>query len=90
MLISPFAQAVEGHEKLRLEMQGALADIPRNLGKISKLTNVQIKRDELHQRADEVLVATFHVLERIIDRLSRTWQGKFGKVADSMNTVTLD
>ncbi|KAJ4419496.1 hypothetical protein N0V82_004941 [Gnomoniopsis sp. IMI 355080] len=43
--------AIEGHEKLRVEMQGSLAEIPRKLGKITKLTNIQIKRDELHQQS---------------------------------------
>lgn len=57
-------------------MQGALADIPRKLDKISRITHIQIQRDQLHLRADEVLVVTFIVLERLIDRLSRTWQGK--------------
>lgn len=72
-------------------MQGALADIPRKLGKISQLTNIHSKREDgLNERANEVLVATFHVLERIIERLSRTWQGKSGKAKYSTKSTKYD
>ena len=69
-------QAMEAHEKLRAGMEQSLARIPKELNKIRTLSNVYIQRDALHRRADEVLVSIFTVLERIIEKLSRTWRGQ--------------
>ncbi|KAL1862621.1 hypothetical protein Daus18300_008418 [Diaporthe australafricana] len=93
--------AMESHEKLRLDMEKSLARIPKELSKIERLSNVYIKRDELHKHADHVLVSIFTVLERIIDRLSRTWKENFsikfkdnaskdqgGTVEEALQTLT--
>lgn len=68
---------MEAHEKLRAGMDQSLVRIPKELNKIRRLSSVYIQRDELHKRADEVLVSIFAVLERIIEKLSRTWKGKW-------------
>lgn len=67
---------MEAHEKLRDAMEQSLARIPKELSKIRRLSNIYIQRDELHRRADEVLVSIFVVLERIIEKLSRSWKGE--------------
>lgn len=66
---------MENHEKLRADMEQSLARIPKELDKIRTLSNVYIQRDELHKHADDVLVSIFTVLERIIEKLSRSWKG---------------
>lgn len=66
---------MEAHEKLRNGMEQSLARIPKELSKIRRLSNVYIQRDELHRRAAEVLVSIFTVLERIIEKISRSWTG---------------
>ncbi|KAL2289204.1 hypothetical protein FJTKL_02232 [Diaporthe vaccinii] len=88
--------AIEAHEKLRAEMEQSLARIPKELNKIRRLSNIYIQRDELHRRADEVLVSIFVVLERIIERLSRSWKesisrrikGDEGSVQDALQTLS--
>lgn len=89
MLILIIHQAMESHEKLRLDMEKSLARIPKELSKIERLSNVYIKRDELHKHADHVLVSIFTVLERIIDRLSRTWKGESPPLYPISATVNL-
>ncbi|KAG6355305.1 hypothetical protein INS49_003266 [Diaporthe citri] len=66
--------ALEAHENLRIEMEQSLAQIPKELKRIRRLNDVYIQRDELHKNADDVLVSIFTVLERIIEKLSRTWK----------------
>ncbi|KAJ4387559.1 hypothetical protein N0V93_008154 [Gnomoniopsis smithogilvyi] len=68
--------AVESQEKLRVDMQETLAKIPAKLSKINRVSGIAIKRDELHVCADDVLIKIFVVLERIIERLSRSWTDK--------------
>lgn len=67
---------MENHEKLRVDMEQSLARIPKELSSIERLSNVHIQRDGLHKHADDVLVSIFTVLERIIEKLSRSWKGK--------------
>lgn len=74
---------MEAHEKLQAEMEKSLARIPEELSKIKTLKNVYIQRDELHKHADDVLVSIFTVLERIIERMSRTWRGKSNSICSS-------
>lgn len=69
-------QALEAHENLRSEMEQCLAQIPKELKRIRTLSDVYIQRDELHKCADDVLVSIFTVLERIIEKFSRTWKGE--------------
>ncbi|KAJ9613388.1 hypothetical protein H2200_003330 [Cladophialophora chaetospira] len=68
--------AVEEHEKFRAAIQKALAEIPRKLSKVQRLSDIPFKPPILHQHADAVLVAIFVVLERIIDWFLKSWLEK--------------
>lgn len=71
-------QAIESHENERVKIQTALSSIPRKLRDVRRLTTVHIMSPELHHRADQLFVSIFHVLERIIDKLSdKGWTVKF-------------
>ncbi|KAK3369282.1 hypothetical protein B0T24DRAFT_580206 [Lasiosphaeria ovina] len=62
--------AVENHENNRAEIQSALADIPRKLETIQRSFEIRIRWPSLHRCANQILLAIFVVLERIIDKLS--------------------
>ncbi|KAK1831940.1 hypothetical protein QBC39DRAFT_349778 [Podospora conica] len=64
--------AVEKHENNRAEIQAVLADIPRKLDGIHRLAEVSIKWPTMHRCADQIFLAIFAVLERIIDKLTMT------------------
>ncbi|KAH7303070.1 hypothetical protein B0I35DRAFT_517535 [Stachybotrys elegans] len=68
--------AVESHETLRVEIQSTLADIPRRLDNVKRLSEVNIKSLELHHCADQLFLSIYIVLERIIDKLSMNWVEK--------------
>ncbi|KAF9881527.1 hypothetical protein CkaCkLH20_00673 [Colletotrichum karsti] len=85
------------HEKKRQSIENALADIPKKLDKIKRLSDVHIKSKRLHGKADGILVATFVVLEEIVNDLTMDWKAKtktkiknFGtedKVADALTLL---
>ncbi len=64
---------MEKHAEQREAIQKFLAEIPDNLERIQRLRDLNITSEKLHQRTDAVLVAIFVVLERIVDRLTRSW-----------------
>ncbi|KAH6962420.1 hypothetical protein BKA56DRAFT_174357 [Ilyonectria sp. MPI-CAGE-AT-0026] len=74
--------AVESHQAQRLEMQAALADIPGKLYEVQRLSKVHRKSPELHQRADELFLSFFVVLERIIEKVSCSWREKIKRNKD--------
>jgi hypothetical protein len=63
------------HEKLRKEIQTALADIPHKLDTVHRLHEVHYKSFRLQSCADTVFISIFGVLERIVDRLSMSFGG---------------
>lgn len=67
---------MEKHENLRKDIHAALADIPRKLNTVHRLTEIHIKSPELHSCTDSVFLSVFIVLERIIDKLSKSFTGK--------------
>jgi len=67
---------VEKHENNRAEIQSILADIPRKLENIQRLSEVAIKFEELHRAANQVFLSIFVTLTAIIDKLSLDTTGK--------------
>lgn len=65
-------QAVEKHKNNRAEIQSVLADIPRKLDEIHRLAEVSIKWPSMHRCADQIFLSIFVVLERIIDKLTKS------------------
>ncbi|KAK0392759.1 hypothetical protein NLU13_2254 [Sarocladium strictum] len=65
--------AVESHERSRMEIQATLADIPRKLNNIQRVSKAHRKTPELHLCADQVFLSIFVVLERIINKLSMSF-----------------
>jgi hypothetical protein len=52
-----------------------LADIPRKLQNLQRLSEVYRQSSNLHMFADEVFISIFVILERIVDRLSMRFGG---------------
>ncbi|RYP23848.1 hypothetical protein DL765_000925 [Monosporascus sp. GIB2] len=67
--------AVEKHVELRDKIQDWLATIPEQLERIQRLSEIHYSSYRLHSFADAVLVSIFGVLERIVNKLTKTWQG---------------
>ncbi|KXX73453.1 hypothetical protein MMYC01_210158, partial [Madurella mycetomatis] len=67
--------AVEKHVELRDQIQDWLVAIPEQLERIQRLSEVHHGSYRLHSFADAVLVSIFNVLERILNKLTKTWQG---------------
>lgn len=67
---------MEEHENLRKDIQAALADIPRKLNNVHRLSDVHVQSLALHSCADSVFLSIFIVLERIINKLSMSFTGK--------------
>lgn len=63
------------HEKRRQAVEDALASIPKKLAMVQRLSDVHVKSELLHERADGVLVAIFVVLEEIVNDLTMDWTG---------------
>ena len=59
-----------------MEIQSALADIPRKLEEIKTFEEIHMPSPNLHQSANDVFIAIFAVLERIINKISKTTLGK--------------
>lgn len=59
-----------------MEIQATLADIPRRLNNIQRISQAHRKTPELHLRADQVFLSIFVILERIVNKLSMGFVGK--------------
>ncbi|KAK4207870.1 hypothetical protein QBC37DRAFT_85921 [Rhypophila decipiens] len=68
--------AVEKHAEHRKAMQTFLAEIPDQLERIHRLSQLHLNSLRVHAQRDAVLVAIFVVLERIVDHLTQSWRGK--------------
>ncbi|KAK0616336.1 hypothetical protein B0T14DRAFT_433805 [Immersiella caudata] len=66
--------AVEKHAAQRETIQKWLATIPETLDGCQRLADLHRTSPRLHQRLNEVLVAVFSVLERIVETLSNTFE----------------
>ncbi|KAK2775758.1 hypothetical protein CKAH01_12714 [Colletotrichum kahawae] len=66
-----------GHEKRREAVENAMADIPKKLDRVQRLSDVHIWSKRLHEKADGVLAAIFGVLQRIINHLMMDRTAKF-------------
>ncbi|CVL03550.1 uncharacterized protein FMAN_15135 [Fusarium mangiferae] len=64
--------AAEVHQAGRVEIQSALADIPRKLEDIKRFAEILMPSPNLYRSANGVFIAIFAVLERIIAKLSKT------------------
>ncbi|KAK1974988.1 hypothetical protein LZ30DRAFT_639419 [Colletotrichum cereale] len=64
------------HEKKRQAVENALADIPKKLNKIQRLSALHIKSKRLHEKGDGVLVGIFVVFEAIINDLTMDFTTK--------------
>ncbi|OHW89479.1 hypothetical protein CSPAE12_11934 [Colletotrichum incanum] len=64
------------HEKKRQAVESALADIPKKLNRVQRLSDLHIKSKRLHEKADGVLVAIFVVFEAIINDLTMDFTTK--------------
>ncbi|KAF5635829.1 hypothetical protein F52700_5141 [Fusarium sp. NRRL 52700] len=64
--------AAEVHQAGRVEIQSALADIPRKLEDVKTFTEIHMPSPNLYRSAKGVFIAIFAVLERIIAKLSKT------------------
>ncbi|KAF5661964.1 hypothetical protein FCIRC_11662 [Fusarium circinatum] len=64
--------AAEVHQAGRVEIQSALADIPRKLEDVKTFTEIHMPSPNLYKSARGVFIAIFAVLERIIAKLSKT------------------
>ncbi|KAK1957572.1 hypothetical protein LY78DRAFT_663504 [Colletotrichum sublineola] len=72
------------HEKKRQAVETALADIPKKLNKIQRLSGLHIKSKCLHEKADGVLVAIFVVFEAVINGLTMDFTTPTAKVKSKM------
>ncbi|KAK1750915.1 hypothetical protein QBC47DRAFT_392885 [Echria macrotheca] len=79
--------AVEKHAKEREAIQKWLTTIPETLEGIERLSKLHRKSPQLHQCANNVLVAVFFVLERIVDRLTQSWKDRIGITAKRTEKV---
>ncbi|KAL9112648.1 MAG: hypothetical protein Q9187_007750 [Circinaria calcarea] len=84
--------AIEKQVKQREEIQNWLAEIPEKLETIQRLSEIHHASIRLHSCADAIIVAIFTVLERIVDKITRTWRvklaeksGKFVKTFQSLS-----
>jgi hypothetical protein len=66
----------EKRQKMREEIQNALASIPKVLDRVQRLSEVYVKSRRLHECADQIFLAIFVVLERIVDRLTASRSDK--------------
>ncbi|KAF0331851.1 hypothetical protein GQ607_000971 [Colletotrichum asianum] len=65
------------HEKRREAVESAMADIPKKLDRVQRLSDVHVWSKRLHETADGVLAAIFSVLQRIIDDMTMDRTAKF-------------
>ncbi|KAF5505064.1 hypothetical protein CGCS363_v004344 [Colletotrichum siamense] len=65
------------HEKRREAVESAMADIPKKLDRVQRLSDVHVWSKRLHEKADGVLAAIFGVLQRIIDDMTMDRTAKF-------------
>ncbi|KAF4426012.1 hypothetical protein CFRS1_v000174 [Colletotrichum fructicola] len=65
------------HEKRREAVESAMADIPKKLDRVQRLSDVHVWSKRLHKKADGVLAAIFGVLQRIIDDMTMDRAAKF-------------
>ncbi|KAJ5690904.1 hypothetical protein N7462_005296 [Penicillium macrosclerotiorum] len=68
--------ALEEHESLRNSIHAALADIPKKLNAVQRLSEVHVESLKLHACKDQVLLRIIMVLHSILDRLSRSNKDK--------------
>ncbi|PQE11002.1 hypothetical protein CJF31_00000718 [Rutstroemia sp. NJR-2017a BVV2] len=71
--------AVEKQAKQREAIQNWLAEIPEKLETIQRLSEIHHASIRLHSCANDIIVAIFTVLERIVDKITRTWKVKLGE-----------
>lgn len=71
-----FCQAVEKQVKQREAIQNWLAEIPEKLETIQRLSEIHHASIKLHVCTNDIIVAIFTVLERIVDKITRTWKSK--------------
>jgi hypothetical protein len=68
--------AVEKHASQRETIQKWLATIPETLDGCQRLADLHRTSPRLHEHLNQVLVAVFFVLERIVDSLSDTFESE--------------
>ncbi|KAM7192882.1 hypothetical protein V8F20_008679 [Naviculisporaceae sp. PSN 640] len=68
--------AVEKHAEHRSDMQNFLSEIPEQLEKLHRLSQIHLNSLRVHAQRDAVLVSIFVVLERIVNHLTQSWRGK--------------
>ncbi|KAI1139708.1 hypothetical protein F5Y05DRAFT_379832 [Hypoxylon sp. FL0543] len=76
--------AVEKHHEQRETIQNFLAEIPEKLETIQRLSRIHYRSVRLHSCADSVMVAVFTVLERIVEKITRTWKIKLAEKTNKM------
>ncbi|KAM3069777.1 hypothetical protein ACMFMG_010485 [Clarireedia jacksonii] len=81
--------AVEKQAKQREAIQSWLAEIPEKLETIQRLSEIHHASIKLHSCADDIIVAIFTVLERVVEKITRTWKGKSprGKIAKTLHSL---
>ncbi|THV49356.1 hypothetical protein BGAL_0199g00150 [Botrytis galanthina] len=77
--------AVEKKVKERKRVQDWLAEIPKKLETIQRLTEIHRNSPRLHTCADAVIVAIFAVLERILDKITKPLMGDLTEAGSKMN-----
>jgi hypothetical protein len=85
--IANVSQAVEKHAAQREAIQKWLATIPETLEGIQRLSDLHRKSPGLHQCANDVLVAVFFVLERIVDKLTQSWKDRIGVTTERTEKI---
>ncbi|KAI0844816.1 hypothetical protein F5Y00DRAFT_266238 [Daldinia vernicosa] len=83
--------AVEKHAEQREEIQNFLAEIPGKLNTIQRLSAIHQYSYQLHSCADNVMVAVFTVMERIVDTITRSWKVRLtqraGKITQNLRSL---
>ncbi|KAF7956721.1 hypothetical protein EAE96_004051 [Botrytis aclada] len=76
--------AVEKKVKERKRIQDWLAEIPKKLETIQRLSGIHRKSLRLHTCADTIIVAIFTVLERILDKVTKPLLGNLTEAGSKM------
>ncbi|KAJ2988901.1 hypothetical protein NUW58_g3737 [Xylaria curta] len=69
--------SIEKHTKEREATETFLTEIQDRLGGIQRLNHIHRSSHRVHSYADAVLVSVFTVLERIMDKITKSWQASF-------------